>query len=260
MICPKCGKALVKKDKSWICENRHTYDIARQGYVNLIPDGSVHGDSKEMVQARHKFLQKGYYEVLKKKLEELIAEFHPEVLIDLGCGEGYYTSSMSKYADECFGIDLSRDALKIASRNDKKSQYIVASIFHLPFSDKSADCMTNIFAPAPVEEGVRILKNEGIYIRVAPHAFHLYELKKKLYDEVYENEIELLEDKRLKLVCRLKAEDMIQLENNEDISALFMMTPYYWKSSKKVSEKVSEMNALTTRIAFDIQIYRKVIC
>ena len=257
MICPKCGQKLIRKGQSWICQNAHTYDIARQGYVNLMLDGSVHGDSKKMVQARHSFLLKGYYEVLKEKLEELAGKYHPKTLIDLGCGEGYYTSCMSRYADECYGIDLSKDALKVASRLDKKTQYVVASIFHLPFDDKKADCITNIFAPAPIEECCRVLQSEGIYIRVAPHIRHLYEFKKELYEEAYENEIELIDDARLRLIKQIKVEDKMHLDNNEDILALFMMTPYYWKSSKEVFKKVAEMSELTSEIAFDIQIYRK---
>ena len=256
MICPKCGAKLVCCEKTFRCENNHTYDRARQGYVNLMLGGN-HGDSKEMVAARHRFLNADYYHLLKERLEEIVTRLQVRVLLDLGCGEGYYTSGMSRHVAECYGVDLSKDALKIASRMDKHTQYVVASIFRLPFEDESVDGITNIFAPAPVDECARVLKNRGIYIRVAPHRRHLYGLKKKLYDQVYENEMELIKDERFELIGRVKVEDVIHIEDHDDIEALFMMTPYYWKSSKEAAHKVAEMEHLDTEIEFDIQIYRK---
>ena len=259
MICPKCGAKLVCCEKTFRCENNHTYDRARQGYVNLMLGGN-HGDSKEMVAARHRFLNADYYHLLKERLEEIVTRLQVRVLLDLGCGEGYYTSGMSRHVAECYGVDLSKDALKIASRMDKHTQYVVASIFRLPFEDESIDGITNIFAPAPVDECARVLKNQGIYIRVAPHRRHLYGLKKKLYDQVYENEMELIKDERFELIERVKVEDVIHIDDHDDIEALFMMTPYYWKSSKEAAHKVAEMESLDTEIAFDIQIYRKKDC
>lgn len=257
MICPKCSSKLVQVEKRFVCEKNHSYDIARQGYVNLMLNGSSHGDSKEMVVARNDFLNHGYYSCLKEELCSLIEKYDPDFLVDLGCGEGYYTSKMALYAQECIGVDLSKDALKIAARNDRKSQYIVASIFHLPIEEKSVHCITNIFAPTPLDEVKRILIDEGIYIRVTPHIKHLYEFKQALYKEAYENEIEVIEDNTMKLIDQIKVEDKIFIDNNKDIQALFMMTPYYWKSSKEVSQKVNEMNTCTTTISFDIQVYKK---
>lgn len=257
MICPKCSTQLVRQDKSFVCANRHSYDIARQGYVNLMLSGSVHGDSKEMVIARHEFLNHGYYECLRKHLVLLLEKYAPQFLVDLGCGEGYYTSKMALYASKCIGVDLSKDALKIASREDKKSQYVVASIFHLPIEENSVDCITNIFAPTPLDECKRILVNGGIYIKVAPHIDHLYEFKKNLYEDVYKNELEMIEDDRFELIEQIQVDDQILIDNNKDIQALFMMTPYYWKSSKEVSQKVALLNELETTISFDIQVYRR---
>ena len=258
MICPKCSSKLVKIEKRFVCGKNHSYDIARQGYVNLLLNGSSHGDSKEMVIARTEFLNHGYYACLQEALCALVEEFQPDCLVDLGCGEGYYTSKMALHAQNCIGVDLSKDALKIAARSDSKSQYIVASIFHLPIEENSADCITNIFAPTPIEEVKRILKQEGIYIRVTPHIKHLYEFKQALYKDAYMNEIEIIENDSLKLFHQFKVENTITIDNNKDIQALFMMTPYYWKSSKETSQKVNEMNSCTTTISFDIQVYKKV--
>lgn len=259
MICPKCKEKLRLNGRSFTCVNHHNYDIAKQGYVNLmLASSQSSGDSKEMVVARHRFLNQGYYAKLREKCCELIANAHAIRLVDLGCGEGYYTKEMAKLVHECIGIDLSKDALKMASRDDKKSQYILASIFHLPISSNSVDVITNIFAPTPLDECRRVLKENGIYIRVSPHVSHLYEFKKALYENVYENEVEWLDENTFKLVDEILVEDKITLTNHEDIEDLFMMTPYYWKSSKETSRKVLNLNEITTTIAFEIQVYKKV--
>ena len=255
MICPKCNEKLVKVDKTFKCSNNHSYDIAKQGYVNLFLNGKISGDSKEMVVARNEFLNHGYYECLRNKLVEIISEIKPDALVDLGCGEGYYTSKMSVYSTKTIGVDLSKDALKIAARDDKKSQYVLASIFHLPI--EKCDFITNIFAPTPLDEIKRILKQDGIYLRVTPHIKHLYEFKQALYKEAYVNEIEVIEDQELDLINRIQVDDRIQITNNKDIQALFMMTPYYWKSSIETSNIVKEMNEIETTISFDIQIYKR---
>ena len=229
ITCPKCSSKLIRKEKSFVCEKNHSYDIAKQGYVHLFLNGSMSGDSKEMVVARHEFLNHGYYEVLLNQLVELIKKYQPNSLLDLGCGEGYYTSKMSACVNECVGVDLSKDALKIAARIDKNTQYVIASIFHLPIDQ--SDCITNIFAPTPLDEIKRILTQNGIYIRVTPHVKHLYEFKQVLYKEAYVNELEVIEDETLELIERIQTDDFITINNNPDIQALFMMTPYYWKSS-----------------------------
>lgn len=255
MICPKCSKELIKVDKTFKCSNNHCYDIAKQGYVNLYLNGKISGDSKEMVVARNEFLNHGYYECLRNKLVEIIRDLKPNYLVDLGCGEGYYTSKMSVYCMKTVGVDLSKDALKIAARDDKKSQYVLASIFHLPI--KEVDCITNIFAPTPLDEIKRILMKDGIYLRVTPHIKHLYEFKQALYKEAYVNEIEVIEDNDLELINRIQVDDTIKITNNKDIQALFMMTPYYWKSSIETSNIVKAMNEIETTISFDIQIYKR---
>lgn len=258
MICPKCHQKLLAMDHCFVCKNHHSYDIARQGYVNLNLDHSkMSGDSKEMVLARHLFLNKGYYEPLQRVLEEIVIKYQLHTLADLGCGEGYYTQKMSLHTEKCYGFDLSKDALKIAAREDKNCQYVVASIFHLPLEDESVEAISNVFAPSPLDECVRVLKRKGLYIRVTPHSRHLFGLKEKLYDKPYENEIELLFDERFELIERILVQDMIEIKDQKDIEALFMMTPYYWKSSREASKKVKQMEKLTTEIAFDVQIYEK---
>lgn len=256
LICPKCKDTLVKKDKTFVCEHRHCYDIAKQGYVNLVlGNQKMSGDSSEMVQARTLFLNQGYYRCLQK-LVEIVQEVHPSLCVDLGCGEGYYTREIAKVSEKCVGLDVSKEALKHASRNDSSTQYVLASIFHVPLADQSSDCIVNVFAPVPLEEIKRLLKNKGIYIKVGPACKHLLGLKEVLYENVYENEIEYIKDDQLTLIDQIEIHDEIMLQNTKEIEALFMMTPYYWKTSKQDSERLLSQTSLKTQIAFDIQIYQ----
>lgn len=256
ITCPKCSQKLVKENNSYICVNHHCYDIARQGYVNLLLGKQASsGDNPAMVEARSRFLRKDYYVKLKNRLVEFCDESHS--LVDLACGEGYYTKAMAEKVENSVGIDMSKAALKHAARLDKNTKYILASIFHCPIENECADCITNIFAPAPVDEVVRILKPIGRYIRVIPAKDHLWELKQLCYENVYENEEKLLEDERLTLVAQERVEDVIELENNADLMALFEMTPYAYKTSKEAVEKLKRLSSFKTRISFMIQIYHK---
>lgn len=257
LICPKCQQKLVKENKSYKCLNRHTYDIAKQGYVNLVlGNQKVSGDSLEMVQARTLFLNQGYYQILQEKLVEIVKQIHPQFCVDLGCGEGYYTQAIAAVSEQCVGLDVSKEALKHASRNDKNTQYVLASIFHAPLADQSSDCIVNVFAPVPLDEIKRLLKHDGIYIKVGPAAKHLMGLKEVLYENVYENEVEVICDSQLELIHQIEINDEITLQNTKEIEALFMMTPYYWKTSVEDSERLLTKTTLKTRISFDIQIYQ----
>lgn len=255
--CPKCQKKLFRVEKSFQCENHHNYDIARQGYVNLmLGNQKVSGDSLEMVQARTFFLNQQFYQPLKDQLIQCLKKYSVQSLVDLGCGEGYYTSAFSLFVSECVGIDMSKEALKQASRHDKKTIYLLASIFHCPLQSQYFDAVTNIFAPLPEEEILRILKKEGYLIRVVPAPKHLWELKCELYEEVYENEVERASN-QFKLIEEIQVEDVIQLNDTKSILALFQMTPYYWKTSQKAADHLKSLSHLTTKIAFSIQIYQR---
>ena len=133
LICPICSQKLeVTDSRCYKCPSRHSFDISKQGYVNLLPPSAkgVHGDNKEMIKARRDFLQKGYYRPMCDVLTESVANFakgRKLSLLDAGCGEGYYTSSVSK-ATNCstVGIDISKDALVYASKRLPDAELAVA--------------------------------------------------------------------------------------------------------------------------------------
>ena len=131
MRCPICKSKLdyIINDKScnvYKCINNHSFDESKTGYVNLLVNKSLAGDNKEMINARHEFLMKDYYLKLALKIKEIIKKLNIDTLIDVGCGEGYFDRIIN---DECInitGIDISKDAINLASKKDKKLQ----DIFH----------------------------------------------------------------------------------------------------------------------------------
>lgn len=253
ILCPNCKEILTRYDKHYSCKNRHSFDIAKQGYVNLNLHNSQNtGDNSEMINARKDFLEKDYYSFMKDEVNKLLDE--NDSLVDLACGEGYYTKDF-KCKDK-IGIDLSKQGLKIASRQDKNTTYLLSSIFHSPLQDKCADKVITIFAPIAKEEILRILKDDGLFILVKPNVNHLYELKKAVYDNPYKNEVEDIEIEGLKLIKEI---DATQTKNlcNEDIKNLFTMTPYYHKTSVSDKEKLNNINNLDITFSFLIDVYKK---
>lgn len=253
ILCPVCKNELKRIDNSYKCINNHTFDIASQGYVNLNMHNSNNtGDNPEMIKARTAFLNKGYYSFLLDKINEQLSA--NDDLIDLACGEGYYTSRF--ICKNKIGIDLSKQGLKIASKKDSNTLYLLNTIFHNPLPDKCADKIITVFAPIAKQEILRLLKDDGKFILVKPDVKHLYELKSSIYDNPYENEIENIVIDGLTLDNEIKISRKALL-NKEDINNLFMMTPYYNTTSKLDKEKLNNINELEITMSFIIDIYKK---
>ena len=200
-ICPVCKKRLKKLDNVLHCQNGHSFDIARKGYVNLLttvkrnPKNS--GDNADMVKARTSFLDKNYYLALARRIAEtagncLEGKKEP-MIIDSGCGEGFYSSELAKIKNSrIFGIDISKHAVahcmtRVHLAGLKNCEFAVASSFELPFEDGRADAVVSVFAPVCDEEYARVLKPDGVLIVVSPSPRHLFELKAAVYDKPYEN-------------------------------------------------------------------------
>ena len=254
LICPICSEPLQKEKQSAVCVNHHTFDYAKQGYLNLLLKQSKdHGDNPEMVKARTEFLNTGAYQFLRDTLAAKVKAERCKVIADLGCGEGYYTSALS--ADEKYGFDLSKDALKHASKNDLATNYVVASIFHLPFEDECCDAVITCFAPAAISEISRVLKSNGIFLFVTPGPRHLFEMKSVLYDTPYENAMEdLTTSLTLEKDERIEQKFLCQQEN---LMHLFLMTPYAYKTSPVGREKLSLAGNLELTAQFRVRTYRK---
>lgn len=263
-LCPICKTALIEDDKSAVCQNGHLFDRAKEGYFYLLSKHSKDpGDNKEMVNARRDFLDKGYYSPLATAIADIINEhFHrPITLLDAGVGTGFYLASIidarKDYEDTYIGVDISKHAVKIASKRNKNAECAVASVFDIPLANQSVDVLVCVFSPFAMKEYARVLKKDGILIIAYPCDNHLIELRKALYDNVRPNattlppcSLERIQEKELSYT--------FSLDNSQDISNLLTMTPYVYRAPKEAVERVKEQNQLHLTADFHISTLKKV--
>lgn len=265
--CPSCGEALQKTENTLRCPKGHSYDLAKQGYVHLLPVQQMHakipGDTKQMVDARRSFLALGHYDPFREKLQSLALRYLPQngVLLDAGCGEGFYTEALFAAARQkggfAAGFDISKFAVRAAAGKYKGIDFAVASIFHIPVGDNAVDVLTDVFAPIVPSEFCRVLKPGGVMLLAVPGARHLYGMKEVLYTAPYENEEHDTAYAGFEFLGRECVSGTITVEGTESIEALFSMTPYYWKTDVAGAERLRRLKSLETEIKFDFLIYRK---
>lgn len=270
--CPLCGAPLDREETRWFCPNRHSFDRAAAGYVHLLPANRKHsqdpGDDKAMVAARSTFLEKGYYQPLRDALcqavTEYVVNFPNPVLIDSGCGEGYYTAglfqtlSQAELAPRIAGVDLSKAALRRAAKRLPEGEFAVASAYHLPIPDQSADVLVNIFSPLASNEFFRVLRPYGLFCYAVPSARHLWEMKEVLYDRPYENPVKREEYPGFAWRNVREIRYTADLDSSDDIMALFGMTPYAWKTPKEGVQRLERLDRLSCQIGFDLHLYQRI--
>ena len=136
LMCPVCREALTLNERTWRCANSHSYDVAKQGYVNLHVVQHKHsknpGDTPESVQARRAFLSAGHYAPLQQAVVNKVRELRIENLLDIGCGEGYYTDAMQAEVLQCVGVDIAKNAVQVAAKINKNIK--MNKLILLPFT------------------------------------------------------------------------------------------------------------------------------
>ena len=264
--CPLCGETLAVCGNSLVCAGarRHTYDMARAGYVNLNTHLPQSGDTAEMAAARQAFLRRGYYAPLADALTRTAAAYAPApgLLCDAGCGEGYYTEAVGGQFSAALGADLSKYALALAGKSAKRAGlaqkllYTAASVYALPLRDGTCDCVMSVFAPIAADEAFRVLKKGGILLTAAAGRDHLTELKAVLYDTVIPNDtrrdypenLTLLRTENLRFTAEIAG---------DDIYPLFTMTPYFYRTKKERAARLGTLDALSVTLDFELRVYKK---
>ncbi|HEM2885072.1 TPA: methyltransferase domain-containing protein [Streptococcus suis] len=194
--CPHCRQALGLDQSSLRCLNRHTFDIAKQGYVNLAPQVKQSANyHKSSFENRQAFLEAGYYDHLYEALEGKIAELGLQSVLDIGCGEGFYSRKLAEKMDlDILAFDISKDSIILAAKSDrtKSVKWFVGDLTKLPIQDKTIDGLLDIFSPANYQEFARVLKAGGAILKLVPGPNHLKELrhlaKDQLRKESYDNQ------------------------------------------------------------------------
>ena len=244
--CPVCQEALTLFNKSYQCCNHHTFDVAKQGYVNLLLHQKPAGDNLLMVKARRQVMASGVFNPLMEAVTSLVASINPKFVCDVGCGEGTFMRALPSHIPHKFGIDISKVAISEASKRDKQALYLVASNYHLPFFHQSMDCLVNIIAPHAEEEFSRVCSQT--IVKVVPGRDHLKEMKMALYETVQYHDPKKVEFPGF----YLKNETRIHYQALcHDPMTLIQMTPYFY-TTPDLSSKPLTSPMLTT---FDFIIY-----
>ena len=263
LICPVCKNELNIENRTFRCESNHCFDIAKEGYVNLLSahkSGDNTGDNKEMARSRRDFLEKGFYSPLAVAVGECLEKYSSDGdnVLDICCGEGYYTSELTKkYNRNFYGFDLSKNMVRLAAKRKCNAQFFVANIASIPIKSNSVKFAFHLFAPFHSGEFSRIISNDGVVVTAIPGKEHLYGLKKVLYNEPYYNDEKEPVSDGLELAEKIRVKYTITLNNKEDINALFQMTPYYYHTPTEGMNRLDKISSLTTEIEFVLLVYKK---
>ncbi|MDW3026596.1 methyltransferase domain-containing protein [Acinetobacter baumannii] len=263
LMCPVCRQRLELVSKTWRCEQGHSYDIAKQGYVNLHVVQHKHsknpGDTPESVDARRAFLQGGYYQPLQQAVVHLLKQLKAKMVLDIGCGEGYYTSAMQQVVEQCIGVDIAKNAVQRAAKLNDKVTWVVGTGATLPVVNQSMDVCTSLFSPIPQTEILRVLKDDGYLIVVTPATDHLYAMREALFEQVNPHTpqkfVEQLQD-----LFELKEQQVIDAPlviDQQALKNLIAMTPYAYKASPERRMQLEQKAHLQVTASFQIYLFQK---
>lgn len=275
LICPLCRTDLLRTALSgnnpgtpagavWRCPKGHSFDVAREGYVNLLPVQHKHsrapGDNPDMIRARRAFLDAGHYLPLRDAVLALLRPLQATSVLDIGCGEGYYTRALATVTPDVTGLDIARDAVKLAAKRDPGITWLVATSAQLPLADHSVDLVCSLFSPLPAAEIARVLKPGGHLLVVTPGPNHLLAIREQLFAEVRPHRpekfvIELQEALPLRQQTELHFNLLLDHTAREQ---LLLMTPYAWRATAEHRARLTGPDAsaqFSTGAAFTLLLF-----
>lgn len=260
--CPLCGLPLAVQRPAWRCENGHCFDVAKQGYVNLLPVQQKHslhpGDTPEQVHARRRFLGAGFYSPIARAVCALL---EGGSILDVGCGEGYYLRALGQAfpSAERWGMDISRDAVRLAAGADKAAAYFVGTASKLPFCSGSFDAITSLFALTLPEEFHRVLRPGGRYVQALTEDDHLSGLKALVYPELTHREKQLSQVlPGFELETQREIQFDFMLTSPEQVADLLAMTPHYWRITREGALRAAGTQCLHDTAHVRLNLYRAV--
>ena len=188
--CPICQENLTLVESSLKCNNRHSFDLAKFGYVNLAPQIKQSANyDKENFQNRQQILEAGFYQAILEAVSDLLASSETSTtVLDIGCGEGFYSRKLQeRHPDKTFyAFDISKDSVQIAAKSEPNwaVNWFVGDLARLPIKDASMDILLDIFSPANYGEFRRVLSKDGILIKVIPTENHLKEIRQMVQEQL----------------------------------------------------------------------------
>lgn len=281
LICPIEGEPLDMGEKRLFCKNGHSFDIARQGYINLLPvqhkRSKQPGDSKEMVVARTRFLNSGLYEPLAEELAKIYLCLIDDMnklddqklcLMDAGCGEGYYFNYVYNYLKSqkgnatlsFIGMDISKPAIVESAKRNEFISWIVGTNRQPPVQQESVDIIACVFGFQSFEGFNKILKPGGKVILVEAGEDHLKELREIIYPQVKKSDLPDISHAE-EMGFAISESKVIRFNtggiSNEVISDLLLMTPHFYRASKDGRERASNLQTLALTVDVVVRVFVK---
>ena len=278
--CPVCRNPLLNSAHGYQCSQNHTFDAAREGYVNLLlshkKNSKEPGDGKEMIRSRRRFLDLGLYDRISDGINDAVAGSLPGPgkecvfnILDAGCGEGFYLKRLKQFLAQkpgtripvaYYGVDISKFAVRQATQRDRTMDWFVASVIDLPFAQSSLDMILNVFSPADFPEFSRVLGETGGLLIVSPGPRHLNGLREIIYPNAREHAPSTICE-QAKQLFSLSAEARIhyplELKSSEAIMDLLAMTPYFWNIDLKTKARVEALDRLALDVDVEIRAFKK---
>ena len=261
LICPVCGNLLNKADGCCRCENGHSFDIARQGYVNLLTVQQKHslnpGDTKEQVASRRAFLSAGFYRPIADALCSTAVELGAAgPILDVGCGEGYYSTLLQDALQaELVGLDISKEAVRRAAGTCKNALWLCATAAKLPVPDRSVGLLTSLFALTQPQEFHRVLRPGGLFFQVLAAEDHLLGLKSVIYPELKRKEKDTVPHVpgfALMKSVPIRFEFTVE---GQQVANLLSMTPHVYRISKEGAQRLAATEKLTDTASCVLNVY-----
>ncbi|CAM4114307.1 rRNA (guanine-N1)-methyltransferase [Streptococcus penaeicida] len=186
--CPICQEQLKLTGKSLICPKNHTFDLAKQGYANLILNAKKdpHYDKESFIRRSH-ILEAGYYQHILNAISQELPQDQPVTILDVACGEGYYARTLAQTpTNQILAFDLSKDSILMAAKKDPQRlvTWFVGDLAKLPLAEQSVDIIIDVFSPANYQEFKRVLKPGGKIIKAVTASDHLKELRQAAADQL----------------------------------------------------------------------------
>ena len=233
--CPICQENLALVESSLKCKNRHSFDIAKFGYVNLAPQIKQSANyDKENFQNRQQILEAGFYQAILEAVSDLLVSSETSTtVLDIGCGEGFYSRKLQEsHPDKTFyAFDISKDSVQIAAKSEPNwaVNWFVGDLARLPIRDASMDILLDIFSPANYGEFRRVLSKDGILIKVIPTKNHLKEIRQKVQDQLtnkdYSNQDIKNHFQEHFTILSSKTASLTKTITADQLQALLSMTP-----------------------------------
>lgn len=272
IACPVCGQSLAVQEKRWFCSEGHSFDQARQGYLNLLvaqhKKSKAPGDTIEMVDARQRVLDSQLYQPISDLLNQWVSDFALSKggsfqIADIGCGEGYYTARLQQIlADhqvhhQLYGVDISKDALRRAAKRSKDIHWLVASGGLLPFLPLQLDMIVSLFTNLMPQGFTKILKKNAPVILINTGSDHLIELRQLVYENVKSqvfNPSDTMEQHGYRLNGEQTLKFKTKLTGSKQIIDLLQMTPHWWRVQPSALAKLEQLDEL--EITVDISLHQ----